>query len=306
MSLLRDIQTEVSSNKGDVVTVLRKCKVLASRLSNPDFIRWVEWELDGYPESQATPPYRRLTVTYFASFLNIGWKVPQAAIPLQIVPEEYRDLFHQVEFREGIAKADSLACGKAMSFERPELICAVQGKMYPEMNCHRVWGMISSGEFEQLLSAVKNRILDFSLMIEAENPEAGDGMPNSSPIPQEKLQPLVQNVFFGDVGAIAQNSEAITQSVNMAVSNQDLQRFVVEFAQHLNELSLDVRQQRRAEAQITAIGVELGGEPDPGIVRQAAKTLRNITEGAIASLIATAAQPAVWQWIHKVLTTLSK
>src|SRR5664279_490298 len=44
---------------------------------------------------------------------------------------------------------------------------------------------------------------------------------------------------------------------------------------------------------------ELAGQPDPGIVRQAGRTLRNITEGAIGSLLAASAQPGLWHWIQQ-------
>jgi hypothetical protein len=65
MSLLREIQNLASAD-GDVVTVLRKCKILAARLASDEFANWVKWELDGYPEAQPTPEYRRLSVTYYA------------------------------------------------------------------------------------------------------------------------------------------------------------------------------------------------------------------------------------------------
>jgi hypothetical protein len=61
-----------------------------------------------------------------------------------------------------------------------------------------------------------------------------------------------------------------------------------------------------AEAQIATLkSQQLGGEPDAVIVRQACRTLRNITEGAIGSLLAAAVQPSVWQTIHQLLTLLS-
>jgi len=40
------------------------------------------------------------------------------------------------------------------------------------------------------------------------------------------------------------------------------------------------------------------------IVKQAGRTLRNILEGAAGSLLATAAQPTVWAWIHQVMQKL--
>ncbi|MGA2966624.1 MAG: hypothetical protein ABSD64_10450 [Terriglobales bacterium] len=168
-----------------------------------------------------------------------------------------------------------------------------------------MWGELSGNDFEQLVSAAKNRILDFSLKIEAENPDAGEALPNTQPVPPEKLQPLVQNVFYGSVGAVAQNSERFSQNVNIGVSAQDITRLVTDFTKHLDELNLNDRQKQRAEAQIATLKAEVAGESDPAIVKQAGRTLRNITEGAIGSLLATAAQPTVWHWIQQTLAALS-
>ncbi len=306
MSLLREIQHDIASGDVDVATLLRKCKILAARLGSDQFAQWVERELNGYPESQSTPEYRRLAITYYASFYGLGWKVPQAAVPLQVVPEKHRDSFSTIEFRDGIAKAESLAeRNKRVSVERPELTFLIQGKMYPELQCHRVWGELSSIEFEQLVSAVKNRILDFSLKIEAENPDAGEALPHTHLVPPEKLQPIVQNTFYGTVGAITQHSEHFSQNVNIGISTDDMRRLVKDLSDHLNELNLDDRQRQRVELQIATLRAEIVGEADPAIVKQAARTLRNITEGAIGSLLATAAQPSVWHWVQQTLATLS-
>ena len=43
---------------------------------------------------------------------------------------------------------------------------------------------------------------------------------------------------------------------------------------------------------------------DPIIIKQAGRTLRNITEGAIGSLVATAVQPAVWHSISQAMAML--
>jgi hypothetical protein len=99
------------------------------------------------------------------------------------------------------------------------------------------------------------------------------------------------NVQIGD-------SNSITQAVG--IQPDDLTRFVTEIADHLHELNLDARQEQRAAHQIATLKTEISGDPDPAIVRQSLRTLRNITEGGIGSLLATAAQPSVWQWIHQI------
>jgi len=81
----------------------------------------------------------------------------------------------------------------------------------------------------------------------------------------------------------------------------DLTRLVAELTQHLGELQIDARQQLKAEAQIATLKAQLMDEPDAAIVTQAGRTLRNVIEGAIGSLLATAAQPTVWTWVHGVM-----
>jgi hypothetical protein len=49
----------------------------------------------------------------------------------------------------------------------------------------------------------------------------------------------------------------------------------------------------KAQAQIATIKAQLTDEPNHTIIREAAKTLRNVTEGVVGGLISTAAQPAI-------------
>jgi hypothetical protein len=100
------------------------------------------------------------------------------------------------------------------------------------------------------------------------------------------------NVQIGD-------SNTITQTTGLQLS--DLTKLVMVIADHLDELQLDARQKQRAEVQIATLKTELVGDPDPVIVTQALRTLRNITEGAMGSLLATAMQPTVWHWIQQAL-----
>jgi len=94
-----------------------------------------------------------------------------------------------------------------------------------------------------------------------------------------------------------------TTLANIGIQPQDLATLLTELTSHINELSLDIRQKQKAEAQIATLKAQqLTDQPDPVIVQQAGRTLRNVTEGAIASLLATAAQPTVWHTIQRLLT----
>jgi cation transport regulator ChaC len=99
-----------------------------------------------------------------------------------------------------------------------------------------------------------------------------------------------------------------TQTQTITYSPQDLgdlYRLTSELTSHLNELSLDEKQLKKAQAQIATIKAQLSDEPDPIILKQAGRTLRNVIEGAVGSLIATAAsQPTIWSWVHEVMLRL--
>jgi hypothetical protein len=82
---------------------------------------------------------------------------------------------------------------------------------------------------------------------------------------------------------------------------ENLGKLVTVFESRLGELNLDEAKERAARTQVATIKVQLADEPDPVIVNQAGRTLRNITEGAIGSLVATAAQPGIWHWVQGVM-----
>ncbi len=98
----------------------------------------------------------------------------------------------------------------------------------------------------------------------------------------------------------------MTQTVSNIQENlEDLRRLVEVFDKHVDDLGLEETAKRKALVQVATIKAQLEDDPDPVIVKQAGRTLRNITEGAIGSLIATAAQPIIWTWVAPVIAKLS-
>jgi hypothetical protein len=84
----------------------------------------------------------------------------------------------------------------------------------------------------------------------------------------------------------------------------DLKRALDLLEEHFDELQLDPTASRSAKAQIGTLKAQLIDRPNPTILRESGRTLRNITEGVTGGLIATAVQPGVWQFVHDVLLRL--
>jgi hypothetical protein len=300
MTLLRQIQEELASSDVDVVAVLRKCKILARRLHSDQFAQWVDWELNGYPKDTDVPEYRTVHPVHYASFSNGYWSIQQQPISTLLIDKEWRHLFEPFRYRAGIAAVKTLAATKGGGMlERNELRFLLKDKVV-DLPCHQFWSQISDVELKQIVSAVTNRLLDFVMDIEAENPHAGEAPTSEIPVPPERVQQLVQNYFHGPVGNIAQNSTSFSQTATLNVDQ--VRELVATIRSELAAVQLEPATRASADAQLATIDAQLTAPtPNEGIVREAGRSLRTIVEGAIAGAVV---QPGVWQAIAASLKAL--
>ena len=68
MSLLDEIRTDLVNESAGLSNTLRKAKILASAIGLPEFREWVEFELNGYPDRDKVPSYRRFRPTNLGTF----------------------------------------------------------------------------------------------------------------------------------------------------------------------------------------------------------------------------------------------
>jgi hypothetical protein len=84
----------------------------------------------------------------------------------------------------------------------------------------------------------------------------------------------------------------------------DLRRVLILLLDNFEELRLDPLAAKTAKVQIETLNAQLTHKPNPVIIKEAGKTLRNVTEGVVAGLITSAVQPSVWQSVQEVLARL--
>jgi len=93
-------------------------------------------------------------------------------------------------------------------------------------------------------------------------------------------------------------------STGLIPPSDELQRLVELMTNHLSELNLSPANERKAWAQLATIEAQLIDIPNPTIIKEAGSSLKNITEDAICSLLATAAQPRIWSAVKSILAML--
>ncbi|MBL8217250.1 MAG: hypothetical protein JNK87_41400 [Bryobacterales bacterium] len=306
MTLLREIQSAATNENVDVATLLRKAKILAARLKNIDFQEWVNNELNGYPDPLTLPSYRVIPAAARAHLATVFQQFNNAPVNTSFLPSEWKDLGGLARFTDPISTLAQLAATSDDDLRCPwpqEIATAYGAKGYDKrVYCLGAWLVVPPAALAGVVDSVKTKLLDFVLQIESENPGAGEAAPNEEPIPQERLKLIVNNTFNGPVGNVAQHSTNFTQNADIGMPKEDLRRLVEEVTAHLSELKLDAQQTARVTQQLVVLRTEIeASNPDPGIVYQAGRTIRSLTEGVIGNFIASAAQPTVWLWVQGVL-----
>jgi len=248
MGLLREIQDAAVDGSSDLETLLRKCRVLATRLKHEELKKWVACELDGYPADMLLPEYRKCPGSPFGHFFGaFGSGVKNCPIPISDIPEQIRDaMTHQV-FRQGVGGLQNLVEtveGATLSFSLP----AEAGRIIHPKNMRddlvlaQAWLNVDKNRVVGILSTVRNRILGFALELEAAYPDAGKSEPGETPLPKEEVnrvfqQNITQN-FHGPVANVA-SGHAIEQTGTVNIQQGDFRKLAT-FLQENGVAELDI------------------------------------------------------------------
>lgn len=221
MSLLQEIQNDVTNSNVSVSNLLRKCKILAYKLGNEDFKTWVEYELNGYPKDKKfLPNYRILKNVYSKGHFSgsFGSGIQNADVPTFNLPKELQENLTTANFFSPIATLENLTTTTAstLSQEWGATVLALHGNnMYEGYVCMQAWKVIPTSFVIGIVDTIKTKILNFVLEIEMIDKDAGDVAINSNPIPQEKINQIFNINITGNVQNLASgnNKSTIDQKV---------------------------------------------------------------------------------------------
>lgn len=228
MSLLRDIQNDAVNSSVKVSDLLRKCKILAYRLGNEDFKKWVDSELNGYNSTELLPDYRILKVTSKGNFEGAwGNSYQNADMPIFCLPEDMREDLSKAKFDKPIATLESLCTGNEGILTQnwnPIILAKYGSTMYQDLHCMQAWKIIPVPSVIGIIDTVKTKILHFVLEIEMINKDAGELEINSNSIPQEKLSQIFNINISGNVQNLASGNHH--SNIQQEVNNQLPQEFI--------------------------------------------------------------------------------
>lgn len=232
MSLLREIQDAAIDASVPLTALLRKCKVLAARLRNEDFSRWIDNELNGYESTDDLPSYRVLSVNskgHFSGPFQSGMR--NADIPMTCMPESMRESLSHSYLMSPVAALEALVAESEHSTLaepwNPDIVAHFGGEIYQNMQCMQAWKVIPATAVISAVDTIRTRVLNFVLEIEAEEPGAGEAPANTTPVPEERVQHIFNTYITGNVQNLANASPGAQQSATYVEQNPELFRELI-------------------------------------------------------------------------------
>lgn len=289
MSFLGQIQDSAISADGPITDLLRRCKVLAARLGSVEFGTWVDNELNGYPNAESLPEYRRSEVQSFGNLVGFGGsQATNFPIPPSCVDEAYRDKITTTDMMRPISHYEDLLRNKeAGTFQAhwpADLIRVTAHRVYENMNLVAAWQQIPRGMIVALIDSVRNRVLTFALEIEKLAPAAGEAEPGSVAVAPERVHHAFQTVIYGNVGNIASGNAAVSQTANVSIQQNDLAA-LVQALEQMGLASPDIEALREAIKQDETAGTGFAKSK-----KWLGKMLSKAGEGALQITVSAAGQ----------------
>ena len=231
MSMLGEIQSSLMQEGTGIGSILLKVRFLASRLGSDLLEDWVRHETEGYPKGVAVPDYRKVGVTYTASFSDIVTRIQDAPIPSYLIKKYAGEKWVTHEVRDSMAAVDDLIRTTrqndgAIGINAANLILLLQGRVYPEMTCHSVTGVLSTSALVGLQSSVRNRVLELTIELEKAVPAAADIEVGPRPIAfsandTNKVSYITNQAIYGNYTEISSSGSGAQFTLTIGKQDRD-------------------------------------------------------------------------------------
>ena len=285
-SIVLELQEEVLSPNCDIVTVLRKAHLIAVKLKLSDFDQWIQYELNGYPDKESCPEYRKVrgTLKYFNQYY--GW------YPIIIPNNEIEKLICERKMSNSISEIVSLS-------DSPEnnLIAALSGgeSAFLDKHCNMLIPQryalhISSTAVKDIEEKVKNAILEWTLKLEEEGIVGENMMFTEKEKDCATNIPQTVNNYYGPTSVInssSGNAQIVSGNGNTVSFTYDKVKDIVdEVEKSINASNLSKYDTETVIELLSDIKSKIKEEKSPAILKAALIGLKDFLINVGASVAA--------------------
>ncbi|MDQ0783194.1 hypothetical protein [Chryseobacterium sp. W4I1] len=251
MELISDIINSLIDDTKPINTTLLKTKVLASRIENNALLEWVNSELNGYPTDESLPIYRKNIVSHIKGDYIVGnMQYSNQPIPTMGMKEKFGLDIVQTTFRQGISTLEHLintSNSQSLMYPFPAEIVGYLEANWKSidtengyfLNIINARKIIATGNINEIISQVRNRLLDFMLEIDKQYgnlTEIKDLSKNNQEITKIMKQTIINNSGDGAILNAGDNSNVKAKIIIQKNSKTDLSKVLTENGVDQNDI----------------------------------------------------------------------
>lgn len=242
MELISQIINELVDDEKSLNSALLKTKVLASQIQSIELLNWANKELSGYESINELPEYRKTISTYLrGSYIAGNMKYTNHPIPTIGLDKIYQDNLQFTNFFESISSLESLIkTDDSTTLSSPlkaEMVATIQQNWIemgnPSLQLLNVKKIISKNSIVEIISKVRNKLLDFMLKVDSEFGK----LTEISKLNENKILNIMNQTIIntsGDGNVVSTGDKAkIDIKININKGNKD------ELSKQLSEIGIN-------------------------------------------------------------------
>lgn len=281
--IIHDLQNNLISDQCDILSSLRKAKVIAAKLNLVEFETWIDQELNGY-QGNTAPEYRKVRGLMRAYYCN-NWLPVQMSEKLEKICEQY------------ITQSISTILEYAKSTDHLRLYPGAKlqnalNDLYDLPLGAEFALIVESGAMKAIVEAVKNALLNWTLELEKKG-IVGENLTFSREEKEvaKELSTSVSN-FYGQTNIISapiENAQLTSGNNNQASMDIDVhigKELLSELKTTINEEAISDESKSKALQLLEEISQKIDQKRKPKVIKSIVTELKEFLVGVGANVAA--------------------
>lgn len=234
-SAILELQKEISSQDCDVISVLRRAHLIATKLNLVDFDKWLMYELNGYPNNTLVPDYRRVKGELKANNPCYGW------VPVILADPEMEKLICQIKLINSVSEIKSM-CDDSDAGIFVSIPGSVQHSLAEISNMPAPMQMVVKvprTAVMDIIEKVKNAVLEWTLKLQKEGILGEEMSFNEEEKKSAQVIPQTINNYYAATNIIsgtAHNMQVVAgDNATLTVGDEKIKAALAEIEQSILE-----------------------------------------------------------------------
>ena len=289
--IVLELQKNLISDQCDILSALRKAKVIASKLSLLEFENWIDQELNGYQYNNA-PEYRKVRGLMRAHYCN-AW------IPVQMnekLESKICEQYMTQPISTILEYANEKESGSLRLYPGAEMQNALN-KLYDLPLGAEFALQIESGAVKAIIEAVKNALLNWTLELEKKGIIGQDLTFSTEEKEVAKEMSTSVTNYYGQTNIISapiENMQLISGNNNQAAIDINIgKELLSELKTKINEEPISEKNKSEALQLLEEISQKIDQKQKPNVIKSVFVELKDFLIGVGANVAAAFIQSRI-------------